>query len=104
MNISKTIEDQIAALEKAQEMAFAKNDPEMATSISLTILEYIKHIDGPDCDCNNDYDEDYICPDCEETLAKEMLHQEIADESDLPIELVRRVLNAQDEVLNGYDE
>ena len=97
MNISKTIECQIIALEKAQEMAFAKNDPEMATSISLSILEYIKHIDGPD---EEDSDNDYICSNCEEAMLKEMLHQDIADASDLPIELVNRVLAGQDEVLN----
>jgi len=99
MNISKTIENQITALEKAQEMAFAKNDQEMATSISLSILEYIKHIDGPDCD----EDDDYICPDCEEAMLKEQLHQDIAEASDLPIELVKRVLCGQCEVL-GIDD
>jgi hypothetical protein len=46
-----------------------------------------------ECGCND------ICPDCQEAEMKAMLHQDIADACDLPIELVNRVLAGQDEVL-----
>ena len=48
-------------------------------------------------------DEPYICPDCEESLMKESLHQDIADACDLPIELVNRVMAGQDEVFSHLD-
>ena len=95
MNIEEKLSQQIAVLEKAQEMAFKNSDYSSAVSTSTVILEYIKCID-------NMTDEDEpICEDCQEAEMKAMLHQDIADACDLPIELVNRVLAGQDEVLGN---
>ena len=93
MNIKEKLIEQLSTLEEIQRIAIKNGDTHVASNVSNTILLYIERIE--------DYEDDYICPDCEEALAEEMLHQEIADASDMPIEIVKRVLAGQDEVLNG---
>ena len=88
--------EQMGILGKAQEIALQQANSLAVVQITMGMLDFIKYLDELD-----DEEDDYICPECEEALAKEMLRQEIADASDLPIELVKRVLAGQDEVLNG---
>jgi len=104
MNIKSKLIEQITVLEKAQDMALKHNDP-TTTSISMVILDYMKHIDSekscfryPEQDCTL-INDNYICPNCEEAMANEKMHQEISNTCGLPIELVKRVLTGQDEVL-----
>jgi len=88
--------EQIGILGKAQEMALQQTEPLAVAQITMGMLDYIK--------CLNELEDedDYICPDCEEALVKEIEAQEIANASDLPIELVKRVLSAMDEVSDNY--
>jgi len=102
MSIKEKLINQLGVLENLQLLATSSGDFSVALRTSETILEYIRTIDmanereGQD---DPDYP-DYICPDCEEAMLKEMLHQDIANACDMPIELVNRVLAGQDEVLN----
>ena len=88
--------EQMGILGKAQEMALQQTEPLAVAQITMGMLDYIK--------CLNELEDedDYICPDCEEALVKEIEAQEIANASDLPIELVKRVLSAMDEVSDNY--
>ena len=97
MNIKAKLIEQIQVLEKAQQVAFAQAEPTVVVNISMAILEFVKYIN------EDDGDDDYICPDCEEEMLKEMLHQDIANRCDLPIELVNRVMAGQDEVFKNLD-
>ena len=63
-------------------------------------MDYIVLIDAVEPD---DDEDDFICDDCMEREMEEMLHQDIATASDMPIEIVKRVLRGQSEVL-GMDE
>lgn len=89
--------EQIGILGKAQEMALQQTEPLAVAQITMGMLDFIK--------CLNELEDedDYICPDCEEAMLKEQLHQDIASASDLPVELVKRVLDGQSEVL-GMDD
>ena len=89
--------EQMGILGKAQEIALQQTEPLAVAKITMDILDFIKYL--------NELDEegDYICPDCEEAMLKEQLHQDIASASDLPVELVKRVLDGQSEVL-GMDD
>lgn len=95
MNIKEKLTQQIAALEKAQTMAFGSGDYLVASQASMGILDYIKHIE-------NYEDEDFICEDYLEAEIHEQMIDDIAKASDLPPELVQRVLDGQAEVL-GMD-
>ena len=88
--------EQMGILGKAQEMALQQTEPLAVVQITMGMLDFIK--------CLNELEDedDYICPDCEEALVKEIEAQEIANASDLPIELVKRVLSAMDEVSDNY--
>jgi len=90
--------EQIGILGKAQEMALQQAEPLAASQITMGMLEFIKCLNELD-----DEDDNYICPDCEEAILKEQLHQDMANASDLPIELVKRVLKGRCEVL-GMDD
>lgn len=94
MYIKTKLIEQMGILGKAQEIALRQAEPMAVAQITMGMLDYIK--------CLNDLDskDDYICPSCKETQLKEMLHQDIANACDLPIELVNRVLAGQAEVLN----
>jgi len=114
MNIKAKLIEQLGVLENLQLMATNAESFDTALSTSRTILEYIRIIDmaierdGEDeCPCHTlctDKDDDYICPNCEEAILKEMLHQDIANACDLPIELVNRVLAGQDAVYDKLEE
>lgn len=95
MNIKEKIVEQVTFLEKIQERANGSVEYGNAVSASKLIMDYIVLYDEVD-------DSDYICPDCEERELREHLNQEIADACDMPIEIVRRVLAGQREVL-GMD-
>jgi len=102
MNIKDKLIEQLEVLENLQIRAINADEFGTALSVSGMILDYIRNIEmtqmQEELDC---VDDDYICPDCEEAVAKETLHQEIAEAYDMPIELVSRVLAGQDEALNG---
>jgi len=110
MNIKSKLIEQLGVLENLQILATEAQHFDTALSTSRTILEYIRTIDMAierdgegGCPCHTlctDKEDDYICPECEEAMLKEMLHQDIANACDLPIEIVNRVLAGQDEVLD----
>lgn len=95
MNIKEKLIEQLGVLEDIQKKMISKSELHLAADTSRTIMDYIRCIDMTEDDTDNDY----ICPDCEEAMLKESLHQEIAERCDLPIELVNRVLAGQDEAL-----
>lgn len=107
MNIKEKLIQQLSKLEEIQELAILHTQFDSALSASRTIMDYIRNIEmiqeehtSPnECGVNDNY----ICPDCEEAMLKESLHQEIADTCGLPIELVNRVLAGQDEVFKDLD-
>ena len=101
MDIKTKLIEQLTFLEEIQSLAKRDNRLKTAVRTSEVMLNYIIAIDMLDKD--DDDDCDYICPDCEEALVKEIEAQEIANASDLPIELVKRVLDGQSEVL-GMDD
>ena len=94
MNIKAKLIEQLEVLENIQLLATQDNQFETARRIAETIFDCVQSIGELD-------DEPDICPDCKDAILKEMLHQDIANACDLPIELVNRVLAGQDEVLNG---
>ncbi|HAW57562.1 MAG TPA: hypothetical protein DCX03_00880 [Bacteroidales bacterium] len=93
MNIVSKLTEQLAVLENLQTLATSGRQFSTALDISRTILDYVIRID------NMTDEDEFICEDCQEAEMKAMLHQDIADACDLPIELVNRVLAGQDEVL-----
>ena len=93
MNIKAKLIEQLEVLEGIQSTAFRNEQLELAHEISKTILECIGGI-------KYESNDDYICPECEESQLKEILHQDIANACDLPIELVNRVLAGQNAVLD----
>jgi len=94
VNIKEKLIEQIQVLEKAQQVAFAQAEPNVVVSISMAILELVKYI-------NEDiFDDDYVCPNCEEAMMQKRLHKDIATASDMPIDIVKRVLAGQDAVLD----
>ena len=95
MYIKTKLIQQLGVQERIQESAITNGDLRLAADISNVMLEYIKCVS---VELDNE-DEAYTCPDCEKAMAEEMLHQEIADTSGLPIELVKRVLARQAKVL-----
>lgn len=96
MNIKEKLIEQIGVLEKAQQVAFGQAEPSIVTNISTVILDYIRHLE--------DYEDEYdICEDCIERELHEQMVNDIAKASDLPIELVQRVLDGQAEVLGMED-
>ena len=96
MDIKTKLIEQLTFLEVMQSLAKRDNRLKTAVRTSEVMLNYLIAIDMLD------EDEDYICPDCEEALVKEIEAQEIANASDLPIELVKRVLSAMDKVSDNY--
>jgi len=101
MNIKEKLIEQVKALEKAQDMAFSCGDCSVAASISMKILDYIKYAN--ENEEHKDRDEEDICPNCEEAQMKLMLHQDIANACDMPIEVVSRVLAGQEAVFADLD-
>ena len=94
MNIKSKLIEQLEILEKIQRVAMVNADFDSAIKAYHSIAECLRHIDEAEDDC--------ICPNCEEALVKEIEAQEIANASDLPIELVKRVLAAMDKVSDNY--
>jgi len=101
MNVKEKLIKQLGALENLQLLAINANEFGTALSVSGMMLDYIRNIEATQTQEESDCVKDYICHDCEEAIAKEILHQEIADTCDMPIEIVKRVLAGQEEVLNG---
>lgn len=97
MNIKSKLIEQLGVLENLQTLATQDNQFETARRIAETIFDCVQNIG------ELDDEPDYICPDCEESMLKEMIHQDIANACDLPIELVNRVMAGQDEVLGIND-
>ena len=89
--------EQMGILGKAQEMALQQTEPLAVAQITMGMLDFIK--------CLNELEKegDYICEECMERAMEESLINDIASASDLPAELVKRVLDGQSEVL-GMDE
>jgi len=99
-DIKTKLIEQLTFLEEIQSLAKRDNRLKTAVRTSEVMLNYLLAINMLDEDVDDDCD--YICPDCEEALVKEIEAQEIANASDLPIELVKRVLSAMDEVSDNY--
>jgi hypothetical protein len=99
MNIKEKLIEQLAVLENLQLLATNSGDFRVSLDTSGTILNYIRDINA----INDEDEEHYTCADCEEAMAEEQLNQDIAKVSDLPIQIVKRVLAGQNEVL-GIDD
>ena len=97
MNIKSKLIEQLGVLENLQLFATNSGAFDTALSTSRTILEYIREIDNCDNELPNECGYNDICPDCKETLATEKLHRNIAIASNLPIEVVKKILVGQDE-------
>ena len=99
MGIKTKLIEQLTFLEEIQSLAKRDNRLKTAVRTSEVMLNYLLAIDMLD----EDEDCDYICEECMERAMEESLINDIASASDLPVELVKRVLDGQSEVL-GMDE
>jgi len=99
MDIKTKLIEQLAVLENMQTSAIHGTQLQLALDISGVMLNYILAIDMLD----EDDDCDYIREECVERAMEEGLINDIASASDLPVELVKRVLDGQSEVL-GMDD
>jgi len=101
VDIKTKLIEQLTFLEEIQSLAKRDNRLKTAVRTSEVILNYLLAIDMLDED--EDDDCDYICEECMERAMEESLINDIASASDLPVELVKRVLDGQSEVL-GMDD
>ena len=99
MDIKTKLIEQLTFLEEIQSLAKRDNRLKTAVRTSEVMLNYIIAIDM----LEEDEDCDYICEECMERAMEESLINDIASASDLPVELVKRVLDGQSEVL-GMDD
>ena len=99
MGIKTKLIEQLTFLEEIQSLAKRDNRLKTAVRTSEVMLNYLLAIDMLD----EDEDCDYICEECMERAMEESLINDIASASDLPAELVKRVLDGQSEVL-GMDD
>lgn len=93
MNIKDKLIEQLAVLEGIQAEALRSAHYQVAANISDSILIYIDRIEEYE-------DEEFICEECLEAELHKQMVDEIAKASDLPIELVNRVLDGMEEVLD----
>ena len=99
MNIKAKLIEQLEVLEELQAGCIISAQLPLALEIAKTMLDYIRAIDMAD----NNEDEPYICPNCEEAELEAMMINDISIASGISSEVVRRVLDAQDEVLEKLD-
>jgi hypothetical protein len=92
MNIKSELDEQLCQLKDILACARRSEDFHLAFDISKTIINFLTAMD-----------DDSICEDCLEREAHEQMVADIAEVSDLPPELVQRVLDGRDEVL-GMDD
>ena len=100
LNIKEKLIEQLSTLERIQSKAENKGELVLAADISRTIMDYIRCIDVT---ADDDEEDDSICEDCLERELHEQMVDDIAKASDLPPQLVQRVLDGQAEVL-GMDD
>ena len=97
MNIKEKLIGQVKFLEKVQNRADGSAEYADAVNASKLIMDYIILYN------ELDDDDDFICEDCLERELHEQMVDDIAKASDLPPELVQRVLDGQAEVF-GMDD
>lgn len=100
MNIKAKLIEQLEVLEGIQTKAMENGQYLAAVDVSKVILDYITVIDRTEPgDTDVDEEDDSVCPEYfKEEMEKETLKR-IANASDMPIEIVKRVLAGQAEVM-----
>jgi len=101
LNIKDKLIEQLSTLERIQLKAENKGELDLAADISRIIMDYIRNVEVTQM--QEAEDDDSICEDCLERELHEQMVDDIAKASDLPPELVQRVLDGQAEVL-GMDD
>ena len=116
MNISTKLQEQISYLENLQLLATNSCQLELALKISNLIVDIVRLTDEGEYDCEpekiyppipdgniykkwtgiSEEEPPTFCPDC----MREVMMQDISDHSGIKLEIVKRVIAAQDEVLD----